>query len=215
MLMGNLNCYKVGHEAYEYYMVRYAGVDPRDGKQMWYTKEGNLTKEIDLSRDRVWINKSPLSPIYGGFGTDLRWKGLSLRADFTWAADKWMRNSDLFFVTDNNMATNNQRTVMLNTWTTPGQITDIPRVGETISQFDTRWLENASYLRLKNLTLAYNLPQNIVSKAGLKGLQLHFTGRNLLTFTGFTGSDPEPETTSVFFFYPNTRQYEFGIDVTF
>ena len=215
MLMGNLNCYKVGHEAYEYYMVRYAGVDPRDGKQMWYTKEGNLTKEIDLSRDRVWINKSPLSPIYGGFGTDLRWKGLSLRADFTWAADKWMRNSDLFFVTDNSMATNNQRTVMLNTWTTPGQITDIPRVGETISQFDTRWLENASYLRLKNLTLAYNLPQNIVSKAGLKGLQLHFTGRNLLTFTGFTGSDPEPETTSVFFFYPNTRQYEFGIDVTF
>lgn len=153
---------------------------PRDGKQMWYTKEGNLTKEIDLSRDRVWINKSPLSPIYGGFGTDLRWKGLSLRADFTWAADKWMRNSDLFFVTDNSMATNNQRTVMLNTWTTPGQITDIPRVGETISQFDTRWLENASYLRLKNLTLAYNLPQNIVSKAGLKGLQLHFTAATSL-----------------------------------
>lgn len=215
MPAGNLNRFEIGHNAYEYYMVRYAGVDPRDGKQMWYTKEGNLTKEIDLNRDRVWTGKSALAPAFGGFGTELRWKGLSLRVDFNWAADKWMRNSDLFFITDNNMATNNQRTVMFNTWTTPGQITDIPKVGENISQFDTRWLEDASYVRLKNLTLAYNLPQNIVNKAGMKGVQLHFTGRNLLTFTDYTGMDPEPEATNVFFFYPNTRQYEFGIDVTF
>lgn len=208
---------EIGRPAYEYYMVRYAGVDPRDGMQMWYTKEGNLTKEYNRDRDAVRIEgKTPLSPIHGGFGTDLRWKGLSLRVDFNWAANKWMRNADLFFITDNNMAAeNNQRTCMLNVWTTPGQITDIPRVGETIQQGDTRWLEDASYLRLKNLTLAYNLPQNICDKAGLQGVTFHFTGRNLLTFTGFTGYDPEPETSTVFFFYPNTRQYEFGLGVTF
>lgn len=208
---------EVGHTAYEYYMVRYAGVDPRDGKQMWYTKEGNLTKSYNGDRDAVLMDgKSALSPVHGGFGTDLRWKGLSLRVDFNWAANKWMRNADLFFITDNNMATsNNQRTCMLNVWTTPGQITDIPKVGETIQQFDTRWLEDASYVRLKNLTIAYNLPQNIVKKAGLRDLSVHFTGRNLLTFTDFTGYDPEPETTTVFFYYPNTRQYEFGLTVSF
>lgn len=208
---------EIGRPAYEYYMVRYAGVDPRDGMQMWYTKEGNLTKEYNRDRDAVRIEgKTPLSPIHGGFGTDLRWKGLSLRVDFNWAANKWMRNADLFFITDNNQAaSNNQRTCMMNVWTTPGQITDIPKVGETIQQGDTRWLEDASYVRLKNLTLAYNFPQNLVSKAGLQGVTVHFTGRNLLTFTDFTGYDPEPETQTVFFYYPNTRQYEFGLAVTF
>lgn len=208
---------EIGRPAYEYYMVRYAGVDPRDGKQMWYTKEGNLTKEYNRDRDAVRIEgKTPMSPVHGGFGTDLRWKGLSLRVDFNWAADKYMRNADLFFITDNSQAaSSNQRTCMLNVWTTPGQITDIPKVGETIQQGDTRWLEDASYVRLKNLTLAYNFPQEIVSKAGLSGLSVHFTGRNLLTFTDFTGYDPEPETSTVFFFYPNTRQYEFGLGVTF
>ncbi len=97
----------------------------------------------------------------------------------------------------------------------PGQITDIPKVGETIQQGDTRWLEDGSYVRLKNLTLAYNLPQNLCNKAGLSGVQVHFTGRNLLTFTDFTGLDPEPEATTVFYFYPNTRQYEFGLNVSF
>lgn len=208
---------EVGRPAYEYFMVRYAGVDPRDGKQMWYTKEGNLTKEYNRDRDAVRIEgKTPLSPIHGGFGTDLRWKNLSLRVDFNWSANKWMRNADLFFITNNNnAASSNQRTVMMNVWTTPGQITDIPKVGETIQQGDTRWLEDASYVRLKNLTLAYNLPQYLCNKAGLSGVQLHFTGRNLLTFTDFTGLDPEPETTTVFFFYPNTRQYEFGLNVSF
>lgn len=207
----------VGRPAYEYYMVRYAGVDPRDGTQLWYTKEGNLTKEYNRARDAVTIEgKTPLSPLHGGFGTDLYFKGFSLRIDFNWAAKKYMRNADLFFITDNNnAASSNQRTCMLNVWTTPGQITDIPKVGETIQQGDDRWLENASYLRLKILTLQYNFPQKWVSKAGLTGLTAHFTGRNLLTFTGFTGYDPEPETTTVFFFYPNTRQYEFGIGVTF
>lgn len=210
------NILKVGKPAYEYYMVRYAGVDPRDGKQLWYTKEGNLTKTYNFERDAVVMDgKNPLSPIHGGFGTDLRWKNLSLRVDFNWAAKKYMVNSDMYFITDNNFASNNQRTKMLNVWTTPGQITDIPKVGETIQQNDSRWLEDASYVRLKNLTLTYNLPQEWLKGADLSNVAIHFTGRNLLTFTDFTGYDPEPEETNVFFFYPNTRQYEFGINVSF
>ncbi|MBD5259063.1 MAG: TonB-dependent receptor [Barnesiella sp.] len=207
--------YKKGHPASEFYCVRYAGVDPRDGKQMWYTKEGNLTKTFNEERDAVLIGKTPYSPWTGGFGTDLRWKNISLHADFTWAAEKYMINNDLWFITNNQFATSyNQRVEMLNVWTHPGQETDIPAVGEEL-QFDTRWLENASYVRLKNLTVQYSLPKQWLSAARLQNVALHFTGRNLLTFTDFTGYDPEPESNLVTFFYPNTRQYEFGIEVTF
>lgn len=207
--------YKKGHPAREFYCVRYAGVDPRDGKQMWYTKEGNLTKTFNEERDAVLVGKTPYSPWTGGFGTDLRWKNLSLHADFTWAAEKYMINNDLWFITNNKFATTyNQRVEMLNVWTHPGQVTDIPAVGEDL-QFDTRWLENASYVRMKNLTLQYTLPKQWLNAAHLQNVTLHFTGRNLLTFTDFTGYDPEPESNLVTFFYPNTRQYEFGIEVTF
>lgn len=208
--------YRVGKTANEFYMVRYAGVDPRDGQQMWYTREGNLTKVYNEERDAVCIDgKNQFSPIAGGFGTTLSWKGLSLRADFTWAAKKYMVNNDLYFCQNNQFAQEfNQTTEMLNVWTTRGQVTDIPKPGQEI-QFDTRMLENASFLRLKTLTLQYGLPKNITKKMRLENLRVHFTGRNLLTFTGYTGYDPEPETNIIAFFYPNTRQYEFGIDVSF
>jgi hypothetical protein len=103
---------------------------------------------------------------------------------------------------------------MLNVWTTPGQVTDIPGVGNTI-QFDSHLVEDASFLRLKNVTLQYALPKSILKKARLDAVNFHVTGRNLLTFTDYTGYDPEPDTNVSAFFYPNTRQYEVGVEVTF
>ena len=195
--------------------MRYAGVDPRDGQQQWIDKDGNLTKEFNRERDAVLTGKSMYAPWGGGFGTDLRWKGLSLKVDFTWAAQKYMINNDLYFCQNSNFATSfNQTANMLNIWTAPGQVTDIPAAGQTL-QFDSRWIENASFVRLKNLTPQYNFPAPLLSKLYLQGLSVHFTGRNLLTFTDYTGYDPEPESNVVAFFYPNTRQYEIGLEVTF
>lgn len=207
--------YKVGHSAGEFYAVRYAGVDPRDGKPMWYDKDGNLTKVYNEERDAVLLGKSQYAPWSGGFGTDLRWKGLSLKVDFAWAAEKYMTNNDRYFMENSNQSTAfNQMTSMLNIWTTPGQITDIPKAGETI-QFDSHLIEDASFLRLKNLTVAYQLPKAWLQAAKLQDVKFHFTGRNLWTVTDYTGYDPEPETNVIAFFYPNTRQYEFGVEVTF
>ena len=105
---------------------------------------------------------------------------------------------------------------MLNVWTTPGQVTDIPRVGEELHLGDdTGWLENASFVRLKNLTVAYDFPKSLVNRWGLNGIQLHFTGRNLWTITDFSGYDPEPQSNMIQFQFPNTRQYEFGLEVSF
>jgi TonB-linked SusC/RagA family outer membrane protein len=207
--------YKVGHDAGELYTVRYAGVDPRDGKPQWYDKDGNITKEYNEERDAVLIGKSMYAPWSGGFGTDVSWKGLSLRVDFNWAAKKYMTNNDRYFIENNTFGTSyNQMTSMLNVWTTPGQITDIPGVGNNI-QFDSHLVEDASYLRLKNVTLQYALPKTILNKLKLQALNFHATGRNLLTFTGYTGYDPEPESNLSRFYYPNTRQYEVGVEVTF
>ena len=205
----------VGHPYGELYYVPYAGVDPRDGKQMWWDKDGNLTKVFNEERDSRLLGKGLYSPWTGGWGLDLRWKDISVRCDWAWAADKYMINNELFFVRNANRGTgNNQMVDMLNIWTKPGDITDIPAFGEEI-EFDDRMVENASYMRMKNLTVQYNLPRKLLNKIALQNVAFHFTGRNLLTFTGFTGYDPEPERNLVMNLYPNTRQYEFGLEVTF
>ena len=208
--------YKVGHSAGEMYTVAYAGVDPRDGQMMWYDKDGNLTKVFNEERDAKLIGKSQFAPYSGGFGTDLRWKGLGLRVDFNWATKKYMINNDRYFIENNNFGDGtNQMTSMLDVWTYPGQITDIPAADGQTLQFDSHLIENASYLRLKTLTLTYQLPQSLLNKVKLNSVTFHATGRNLLTFTGYTGYDPEPESNVVAFFYPNTRQYEVGVEVSF
>lgn len=212
-----LLCYEIGHQGSEFYMVRYAGVNPENGNPQWYDYEGNITEEFNEERDAVQTGKSQHAPYTGGFGLDLRWKGFSIRTDFTWAAEKYMVNNDRYFIENpaSDFASKyNQTTEMFNIWTHPGQITDIPKYGSQI-QFDDHLLENASFMRMKNLTFMYTVPQSALSKLGLKGLSFHFTGRNLWTITGFKGFDPEPGTNLVKFNYPNTRQYELGFEVSF
>ena len=207
--------YEVGHDAGEFYYVRYAGVDPRDGRQLWLDANGNLTKNYNEEEMSAMTGKSRYAPWTGGFGTDLRWKWFSLHLDFAWAAKKYMINNDRYFIENSYFATSfNQMSSMLNVWTTPGQVTDIPKVGEEV-QFDTRFLEDASFMRLKNLTFQYTMPSQLVRKAGFDNVAFRFTGRNLFTVTKYTGFDPEPGSNIVAFWYPNTRQFEFGVDFTF
>ena len=104
---------------------------------------------------------------------------------------------------------------MLNVWTTPGQVTDIPAYGEQV-QFDTHLIENASFLRMKNLIVQYTLPKKwMAATKAIKNAKVFFVGRNLLTATKFSGYDPEPETNVFKYNYPNTRQFVFGADVKF
>jgi len=207
--------YKIGHDCGELYQVRYAGVDSRDGKQMWYDKNGNLTKQYNEEEDAVLIGKSRFAPYTGGFGTEFSWKGFSVNADFTWAWKKYMINNDSYFIENANQGTSvNQTARMLNIWTKPGDITDIPKIGEEI-QFDSHLVENASFLRLKNVTVQYELPKSILKHTKLGHVKVFAIGRNLLTWTDYRGYDPEPDTNLVRFNYPNTRQFVFGAEVSF
>ncbi len=212
---------KIGEDPYNLYTVRYAGVDPRDGQQMWYDKNGNLTKVYNEEEDQVSSGHSMIAPWNGGFGLNARWKNLSLRADFNWSAKKYIINSTYWYIkTASICAAQNGSVDLLNVWTQPGDVTDIPNLVDLYGQSqevqpDSRMLENSSFLRLKNLTVNYSLPTKWISKAKLSDVSIHFTARNLFTITKFTGIDPEYEGNAVHFMYPNTRNYEFGVEVSF
>ena len=208
--------YVVGHPVSEFYLNRYAGVNSANGDALWYTKDGELTTEYKES-DKVMTGKTYDSPWAGGFGTTLIWKGLSLSAQFSWMADKWVVNNDRFFEESNGLYTayNQSKRLLYDRWQNPGDITDIPRHGVT-PQLDDRFLENASFLRLKNLTLAYNLPQLWLRKSNFfTSARVYLQGQNLLTFTGFSGLDPEVASNVYQAQYPASRQFTLGVELSF
>ncbi len=205
----------VGHPLGEFYINRYAGVNPANGDALWYTKDGELTNELRDS-DKVLVGKSYMAPWQGGFGTAVSWKGLSLSAQFSWVADRWMLNNDRYFDESNGrFASYNQSNRLLNRWKQPGDLTDIPRHG-VYTEFDSRLLEDASFLRLKNVMLSYTLPTEWMKKTRVfSGARLYVQAQNLLTFTKFSGLDPEGTSNIYAAQYPMSRQFTFGLDLKF
>lgn len=207
---------QVGHALGEFYKVRYAGVDSRTGEPMWYDKNGNITKVYDETNNSVFLGKNRYAPWLGGFGTNFTWKGFSVIADFAWQSGKYMMVNDDYFTKNANQGTTyNQCVDMLNVWTTPGQVTDIPAYGYEI-YLDSHTISNASFLRMKTLTLQYQLPKKWMQAVHyIKDIRVFGIARNLFTITPFEGYDPEPDTHVVQFNYPNTRQFVIGAELTF
>ena len=206
----------VGHSVGEFYINRYAGVNPANGDALWLTKDGKTTTEFNES-DKVMIGKSYIAPWQGGFGTSLSWRGLTLSAQFSWVADRWMFNNDRFFEESNGLYSsyNQARRLLYDRWKEPGDITDIPRYGVT-PQMDSRFLEDASFLRLKNLMLSYSIPADALKKSRFfSSARIYLQAQNLFTFTPFTGLDPESSSNVYKAQYPMSRQYSIGVDLSF
>jgi hypothetical protein len=205
----------VGHPLGEFYINRFAGVNPANGDALWYTKDGKITNEM-RDEDKVLVGKSYIAPWQGGFGTALSWKGISLSAQFSWVADRWMLNNDRYFDESNGrFMSYNQSARLLDRWKKPGDITDIPRHG-VYTEFDSRLLEDASFLRLKNVMLSYSFPKTLLEKSKVfQGLRIYAQIQNPLTFTKFSGLDPESTSNVYQAQYPMARQYTFGLDITF
>jgi hypothetical protein len=120
---------------------------------------------------------------------------------------------------------NNQSIDALRRWQKPGDITDIPRyvLGSTTNNLHSnRLLEDGSYLRLKNVSLGYNLPSRITNRLLMQQVRVYCTATNLWTYTKYTGSDPEVSTLdgSVsaqsidFFTLPQVRTIAVGLTAT-
>ena len=208
--------YQVGMPYGEFFYVRSAGVDPADGMQMWYDLDGNKTKQFS-DEYAVFTGKQRYAPWTGGINLSFQYKGLYIGADFSWVAGKWTVNNDRYFLTNPIFTTDNLNGVvdLLDMWTTPGQVTDIPGYNSP-RQFDDTLLENASFFRLKNLQISYDFPQKWMDRTGfIKGFRVYAIGRNLLTFTQYSGYDPERDTNLQMGIYPNSRQFTIGAEFTF
>lgn len=211
--------YIVG-EPVQFFMPVFAGVDPADGIQMWEVPgTDEVTKDVRLLASGALhqaTGKNLYAPHNGGFGFDASWKGLSLVADFSWVAGKYVVNNDRYF-SENPFAfkRDNQSRDILKEWKKPGDKTNIPAYGQ-VMHFDTHLLENASFLRLKNIGLSYQFPKAWMDKTKvLRSFKVMANARNLFTFTGYKGADPETPSNISMGAYPNTKEFTIGAELTF
>ena len=207
-----------GQQANSWFLPRWAGVNPANGEPLYLDLNGDVTNVF--SPDNAVYSGKSSDPIYtGGFGTDIRYKGFALNALFAFQADVWKRNSSYTLIEDSSLGANlNLSTAMLNAWTTPGQITDIPALsnGGLRGVAGDRYLEDASFLRLRNVSLSYSLDPEMLAKSKVfKAVRVFVQGTNLVTWTKFRGFDPETTDPSPFFQFPIARTFSLGFDLTF
>ena len=206
-----------GRQALTWHDVRWAGVDPSNGQPLYYDVNGNITNEYDPN-NAVYLDKN-FDPTYtGGFGADISYKGFTLNTLFSFAADRWRRNSSLAIIEDASLAGfANQSVSVLNAWTTPGQITDIPRLNfQGRAEIGDRYIEDASFLRLRNVTLSYTVDSKILEKTNIfSGMRVYVQGTNVFTWTKWRGFDPEGNDAGGFFDYPVPRTFSLGFDLNF
>lgn len=206
----------------------FAGVNPQTGNPEWYLPNSRImeTRKDAASvtsafsaatlEQNTGIKRDP--PVNGGFGLASGFRGLFVSADFSFSQGKYMINNDRYFFENPRVFTGyNQFATVNNFWKQPGDIAVFPRVGVTNwTQFDSRLIEDASFVRLKAITVGYNLSQKLLNKTlFMKGAKLYVTGRNLLTWTKYTGPDPEVDANIGLGTNPNTKQIAIGLDLTF
>ncbi|WP_282037006.1 SusC/RagA family TonB-linked outer membrane protein [Saccharicrinis aurantiacus] len=214
---GGFTTLKVGQPYGTFNLTEWAGVDASNGKGLWYTADGGVTNMYSDSDRQLMEGKSWMPPVSGGFATSLSYKGWNLNAQFTWMADKWIINSTRYFTESQGVFMSyNQSTEMLDYWKQPGDDAKHPHPKYQDNQYDTRLLENASFLRLKNLTVSYNLNDNLLDKTKVfRSARVYLQGQNLLTWTGYNGMDPEFYGASEANMYPNVRTFSIGLDLGF
>jgi TonB-linked SusC/RagA family outer membrane protein len=207
---------RVGEAAGTHYTVRAAGVNPANGEPLYFDKNGNVTNVYSTANEVFLTGKSFIAPWTGGVTTSLSYKGLSLSAFFTWAKDKYMGNNLRYFHENpDGISGLNYSTRMLDHWKQPGDITEIAHPSYSY-HWDDRIIEDASFIRFKNITISYNLPQKWLEKTKIiKGVKIYAQGQNLLTITNYSGTDPEYYGAWEMASYPQYKAYTFGLDVKF
>jgi TonB-dependent starch-binding outer membrane protein SusC len=195
------------------------GVNPQTGDIDFADRNGNGILDPD---DRTVIGSAQPKFVYGLTNT-LGYKRFDLNIFFQGSYGNDIYNAtrvDLEGMFDSK----NQSTAVLNRWTPENTNTSVPRAGNiNNSRNSTRFVEDGSYLRLKQVTLSYNFSPDFLQKAGINKLSLYTTGQNLLTFTKYSGFDPEvnafgrsaTELGVDYGTYPQARTITFGVNVEF
>jgi TonB-linked SusC/RagA family outer membrane protein len=203
---------KVGEKANSLYVVRYAGVDPANGDALYYKLDGSTTNIYDPSDAVIVGTIDP--PQFGGFGTDLSWRGIGLNALFTYTIGGVVYNNDRFNVEFPGYWFSRVASSLLTEWQKPGDITNIPSPFNDFHGETTRFVEKSDHLRLRNVTLSYSLPTTVLQRMKISSLRLYVQGQNLKVWHNFQGWDPEI-TTGILSGaqYPQLKTITFGLNL--
>ncbi len=210
----------VGKSMYTFYLKDYYGVNPSNGDALWKTEDGTLTNDYNKA---AWIYAgSPEPKFVGGFNTVVSWKGITLSSFFEFKqGNKVLIIENRYFNSDGNQMSMNQTTNMLNYWEKPGDtgVNPKPVAGTSSNSYafaSTRWLEDGSYLRVKDITISYNLPSKITNQLKIGGLKVYASAMNLYTFHDVNFWDPERGVTGIGAgIYPMTKTFIGGIELSF
>lgn len=194
---------RVGYSMLTLVYNQYAGVNPATGKAVWYDPNGNLTYSPPAMQGDYYAPyglPNGMPDYFGGFNNRFSYRGLSLEVFFQY---------DYGRVAYNNMGRtlgrkgdsqiNTLQWYYDNRWQQPGQLTTVPRPINNAAEkgsargdlASSRYLEDASYIRLKNVNLSYALPDQLSNRLGLRSASISLQANNLWTITEFTGYDPE------------------------
>ncbi len=218
------NRIEVGQPIGIFYSYEWLGVDPSTGDVVYADKnfDGQITSD-----DRTKIGDPHPDFIYA-FTNTFKYNRFDLTIFFQGSQGNDIMNGSRLYLEslqggDNQLADINRR------WKNVGDITDIPRAtndpvaAASNKRLSSRFLEDGSYLRLKNLTFGYNFNTKNVMRGKISSLRVYFTGQNLLTFTNYKGLDPEVNYVgddnarlgTDFFTYPQARSFSFGLNAGF
>jgi len=225
--IGTFTSYRVGEAPNQFNLGSYAGVNPANGRPMLYDANGELTYEDDPADYKLQGNSLP--DFFGGFRNEFQYKGLTASAFVQFDYGRRAYANDQFF-TDTGYFGFNKNADLLDRWQQPGDVTFVPKAygslivgaisypdgtNETTQSFSsTRFVQNASYVRLKEVQISYDIPPSLLgSIGGARSLRIFASGGNLLTFTDYKGPDPESVGSVTSTVFPVGRTYTAGLQL--
>ncbi len=212
---------KVGQAINDRNIPMYAGVNPADGRPMYYDRDWNITYN-PVYEDRHWMG--PEQPTrFGGITNTFNFGNFSTSIFFQYSGGSYRYFSDARFWFHGTGDRNQLATVFEDRWQEAGDMTDAPRVVygnvfagnvQSPNSYASHMFERVDYLRLKDLSVSYEIPAGITQRYGIDNMRIFARGSNLVTWTDYSGTDPE-FTGSDFGTYPQGRTLTFGISTNF
>ena len=212
--------YIVGERLMTFYMKDYYGVNPVNGEALWRTEDGTLTNNFN---DAAYVKcGSPEPTVTGGINTTLSWKNLSLSivGEFK-GGNKVFIQENRYLQSDGNQMSMNQMASAMNYWKKPGDTGCNPKpiagnATNSYSYYNSRFIEKGDYFRIKDVTLSYMFPRELISKIGLSSAKVYASGLNVYTFHDVNFWDPERGVDGMGAgIYPVTKTFVLGLDVAF
>ncbi|MEJ7767790.1 MAG: TonB-dependent receptor [Chitinophagaceae bacterium] len=215
--------YQEGGEMFSFYLHEQTGLNPKTGAPIFTDVNGD--GKFDPNVDRKIVGTAN-PKFFGGFTNTLNYKNFDLMFFFQYSSGNKQLNWNLFFLEHGGTRASQFSGSQLARWQRDGDVTRVPRLNAANYAADlrpSRFLEDGSYMRLKNLSLGYTLPASLLRKAGMSNARIYVSGQNVFTFTNYTGLDPELTGTASnaltqgieFFSMPQSRTFMAGFNIGF